>query len=210
MEVDVLNMEGQKVSTVDLPSQIFEAPVNVDLMHQAFVRQMANARLGTHDTKTKNEVSGGGRKPWKQKGTGRARQGSTRSVQWVGGGRVHTPHPRDYRQSMPRKMRRAALCSALSAKAAERGIVMLEELTLPEPKTRLMAQALTRLVGDASALVLIPEQSETYEPVVRSTSNLPEAKTVLASYLNIRDLLKYDKIVIPVKALDVLTSFLGR
>jgi large subunit ribosomal protein L4 len=210
MEVDVLNMEGQKVSTVDLPSQIFEAPVNVDLMHQAFVRQMANARLGTHDTKTKHEVSGGGRKPWKQKGTGRARQGSTRSVQWVGGGRVHTPHPRDYTLSMPRKMRRAALCSALSAKAAESGIVMLEELTLPEPKTRLMAQALVRLVGDASALVVIPDQNEAYEPVVRSTNNLPDAKTVLASYLNIRDLLKYDKIVIPLKALDVLTANLGR
>jgi len=210
MEVDVMNMEGQKVSTVDLPAQIFEAPVNVDLMHQAFVRQMANARLGTHDTKTKHEVAGGGRKPWKQKGTGRARQGSTRSVQWVGGGRVHTPHPRDYTQSMPRKMRRAALCSALSAKAAESGIVMLEELTLPEPKTRLMAQALVRLVGEASALVVIPEQGEAYEPVVRSTNNLPDAKTVLASYLNIRDLLKYDKIVIPLKALDVLTATLGR
>lgn len=210
MEVDVLNMDGQKVSTVDLPSRIFEVPVNVDLMHQAFIRQMANARLGTHDTKTRNEVSGGGRKPWKQKGTGRARQGSIRAVQWVGGGRVHTPHPRDYTLSMPRKMRRAALCSALSAKAAESGIVMLEELTLPEPKTRLMAQALDRLVGDASALVLVPDQNEAYEKVVRSTNNLPDAKTVMASYLNIRDLLKYDKIVIPLKALDVLTANLGR
>ena len=210
MEVDVLNMEGQKVSTVDLPSQIFEAPINVDLMHQAFVRQMTNARLGTHDTKTRNEVSGGGRKPWKQKGTGRARQGSTRSPQWVGGGRVHTPHPRDYTLSMPRKMRRAALCSALSAKAAESGIVMLEELTLPEPKTRLMAQALELLVGGASALVLIPEKNEAYSIVVRSTNNLPDAKTVLAGYVNIRDLLKYDKIVIPLKALDVLTANLGR
>lgn len=210
MEVDVLNMEGQKVSTVDLPAQIFEAPVNVDLMHQAFVRQMVNARLGTHDTKTRNEVSGGGRKPWKQKGTGRARQGSIRSIQWVGGGRVHTPHPRDYTLSLPRKMRRAALCSALSAKAAESGIVMLEELTLPEPKTRLMAQALDRLVGDASALVVIPSRTEPYDTVVRSTNNLPDAKTVLASYLNIRDLLKYDKVVIPLKALDVLTANLGR
>src|SRR5512139_2527199 len=117
MEVDVLNMEGQKVSTVDLPSVIFEAPINMDLMHQAYVRQMANARLGTHKTKTRGEVAGGGRKPWRQKGTGRARQGSTRSPQWVGGGRVHTPQPRDYSLKMPRKMRRAALCSALSAKA---------------------------------------------------------------------------------------------
>ena len=96
MEVDVLNMEGEKIRTVELPAQIFEAPINIDLMHQAFVRQMANARLGTHSTKTRGEVSGGGKKPWKQKGTGRARQGSNRAAQWVGGGKVHTPHPRDY------------------------------------------------------------------------------------------------------------------
>ena len=209
MEVDVLNMEGQKVSTVDLPSQIFEAPVNVDLMHQAFVRQMANARLGTRDTKTKNDVAGGGRKPWKQKGTGRARQGSTRSVQWVGGGRVHTPHQRDYTLSMPRKMRRAALCSALSVKAAESGIVMLEELTLPEPKTRLMAQALVRLVGDASVLILIPEKTADYDKVILSTNNLPETKTLYASYLNIRDLFGYEKLIVPLQALDVLETYLG-
>ncbi len=96
MEVDVLNMEGEKIRTVELPAQIFEAPINIDLMHQAYVRQMANARLGTHSTKTRGEVSGGGKKPWKQKGTGRARQGSTRAAQWVGGGKVHTPKPRDY------------------------------------------------------------------------------------------------------------------
>ena len=113
MEVDVLNMEGQKVRTVDLPASIFEAPINIDLMHQAYVRQMANARLGTHKTKRRGEVAGGGRKPWKQKGTGRARQGSTRAAQWVGGGKVHTPQPRDYTQAMPRKMRRAALRSAV-------------------------------------------------------------------------------------------------
>src|SRR5512137_103615 len=128
MEVDVFNMKGEKVRKVDLPAEIFEAPINVDLMHQAYVRQLANARLGTHDTKTRGEVSGGGRKPWKQKGTGRARQGSTRAPQWVGGGRVHTPHPRDYTLEMPRKMRRAALRSALSVKASEAGIVVVEEL----------------------------------------------------------------------------------
>ena len=107
MEVDVFNMRGEKVRTVELPAEIFEAPVNIDLMHQAYVRQMANARLGTHDTKTRSEVSGGGKKPWAQKGTGRARQGSTRAAQWKGGGKVHTSHPRDYTQSMPRQMRRA-------------------------------------------------------------------------------------------------------
>ena len=208
MEVDVLNMEGQKVRTVDLPAAIFEAPVNVDLMHQAYVRQMANARLGTHNTKGRSEVRGGGRKPWRQKGTGRARQGSIRAPQWVGGGKVHTPKPRDYSKDMPRKMRRAALRSALSQKAAEQGLVVLDALSLPEPKTRLMAQALDRLVGDASVLILIPEKAE-YELIIRSSNNLPDAKTLLANYLNIRDLLGYEKVILPVKALDVLVSYLG-
>ena len=103
MEVDVLNMEGQKVSSIELSAAIFEAPINIDLMHQAFVRQMANARLGTHSTKGRSQVAGGGRKPWRQKGTGRARQGSIRAAQWVGGGKIHTPKPRDYSKSMPRK-----------------------------------------------------------------------------------------------------------
>src|SRR5512140_2167308 len=114
MKVDVLDLEGKKLREVELPSAVFEAPINVDLMHQAYVRQMANARLGTHDTKTRAEVSGGGRKPWKQKGTGRARQGSTRAPQWKGGGKAHTPHPHKYTQAMPRQMRRAALRSALT------------------------------------------------------------------------------------------------
>jgi large subunit ribosomal protein L4 len=209
MEVNVLNMDGQKVRSVVLPPEIFEAPINVDLMHQAYVRQMANARLGTHSTKTRAEVSGGGRKPWRQKGTGRARQGSIRSPQWVGGGKVHTPKPRDYSQDMPRKMRRAALRSALSVKAAEDNIVVVEELVLPEPKTRLMAEALNRLVGSTSALILIPDNNGGYESVVRSANNLPEAKTLLANYLNIRDLLGYDKVVLPLKALDVLAAYLG-
>src|SRR5512139_3938535 len=142
MKVDVFNIEGKKLREVELPSAIFEAPINVDLMHQAYVRQMANARLGTHSTKGRSDVSGGGKKPWRQKGTGRARQGSTRAAQWVGGGKVHTPRPRDYSQAMPIKMRRAALRSALSAKAADAGIVVLDELKLAEPKTRLVAQAL--------------------------------------------------------------------
>ena len=111
MKVDVLNMKGEKVKTVELPAEIFEAPVNIDLMHQAYTRQMANAHLGTHETKVRGEVAGGGRKPWKQKGTGRARQGSTRAAQWKGGGKIFTPHPRKYVQAMPVKMRRAALRS---------------------------------------------------------------------------------------------------
>lgn len=208
MLVDVLNMDGQKVSTVELSPAIFEAPVAVDLMHQAYTRQMANARLGTHDTKTRNEVAGGGRKPWRQKGTGRARQGSTRSPIWVGGGKVHTPHPRSYEQSMPKKMRRAAVRSALSVKAAEANIVVVDRLAVAEPKTRLMAKALSVLAGDGSALILIPKK-ETYEDVVRSTNNIPDAKILLANYLNIRDLLQYDKLIVPVEVLDVISANFG-
>ena len=209
MKVDVFDMEGKKVKQVELPAAVFEAPINVDLMHQAYIRQMANARLGTHKTKTRSEVAGGGRKPWRQKGTGRARQGSTRAVQWKGGGRVHTPRPCSYEQAMPKKMRRAALRSALSAKAAEAGIVVVDEIALSEPKTRLMANALDKLVGASSALVLLPEKDQTYDTVMRSADNLAGTKVLLASYLNIRDLLGYNKVVLPLKALDVLAAHLG-
>jgi large subunit ribosomal protein L4 len=209
MNVDVFNMEGKKVDAVELPAEIFEAPVNVDLMHQAYVRQMANARLGTHSTKTRSEVRGGGRKPWRQKGTGRARQGSIRAAQWVGGGKIHTPKPRNYSKKMPRKMRQAALRSALSAKAAEEAIVVLDVLSLPEIKTQLMAKAVDSLVGDASALIIIPEKNTAYDVVEISTRNLPEAKTLLVNYLNIRDLLGYDKLILPVQALDVISDHLG-
>jgi len=209
MEVDVLNMQGEKVRTVELSERIFTAPVNVDLMHQAYVRQMANARLGTHETKTRGEVAGGGRKPWSQKGTGRARQGSIRSAQWVGGGRVHTPHPRDYSLKMPRKMRRAALRSALSVKAAENAIIVLDELALSESKTRLAAEAINRLTGDTSVLVLVAQKDENSQAFARSVKNLPETKTLMANYLNIRDLLSYEKVIVPLAALDVLDTYLG-
>lgn len=208
MEVDVFNMQGEKVRTVELPSRIFEANINVDLMHQAYTRQMANARLGSHDTKTRGDVSGGGKKPWKQKGTGRARQGSTRAPHWVGGGRAHAPHPRSYVLQMPRKMRQAALRSALSVKAKENGIVILEEL-VADGKTKVMAQAVSKLVGVSTALILIPQKSAEYDLVVRSAGNLASAKTLLAGYLNIRDLLGYDKLIMPLAALEVVSSHLG-
>jgi large subunit ribosomal protein L4 len=209
MKVNVVNMQGQKVQSIDLPAEIFEAKVNVDLMHQAYVRQMANARLGTSDTKTRSEVSGGGHKPWRQKGTGRARQGSTRAPQWKGGGKVHTPHPRSYTQAMPKKMRRAALRSALSVKAAESGLIVLDQLVLSEAKSKVMTDSLTALVGDASVLILLPEKSPASEIVVRSTRNIPDAKTLNARYLNIRDLLSFDKVIMPLSALDVIKGYLG-
>ncbi|MCC6568603.1 MAG: 50S ribosomal protein L4 [Anaerolineales bacterium] len=209
MKVDVFNLEGKKLREVELPAAIFEAPINVDLMHQAYQRQLANARLGTHDTKVRGEVAGGGAKPWKQKGTGRARQGSRRAAQWVGGGRIHTPHPRSYEQRMPKKMRHAALRSALSVKAKEAGVVVVDELAISEPKTKVMMQALNNLVGDKSALVVLPQKDQSYEVAMRTIGNLEDAKVLLASYLNIRDLFNYDKLVLPVKAIDALTANLG-
>ena len=209
MKVDVLNLEGKKLREVELPAAIFEAPINVDLMHQAYVRQLANARLGTHDTKVRAEVAGGGAKPYKQKGTGRARQGSRRAAQWVGGGRIHTPHPRTYEQRMPKKMRQAALRSALSAKAAESGVVVVDELNLSEAKTRLVVDALKNLVGQSTALVVLPEKDQAYDTVMRSARNLSDTKILLAGYLNIRDLFGYDKVILPEKALDALVASLG-
>ncbi|MHB8135778.1 MAG: 50S ribosomal protein L4 [Anaerolineaceae bacterium] len=208
MQIDVVNIEGKKVKTVELPAAIFEAQINVNLMHQAFIRQLANARLGLHDTKTRNEVAGGGRKPWRQKGTGRARQGSIRAAQWKGGGRIHTPHPRSYEQTMPRKMRRAALRSALSVKASENSIVVVDSLSLPEAKTKVMAGVLNTLVGTDSVLVLIPEKAA-FEDVIRTSNNLPDTKVLLANYLNIRDLMKYQKIIFPLASLDVVQGYLG-
>ena len=209
MKVDVLNMDGKKVSELELPAALFEAPINVDLMHQAYTRQMSNARLGTHQTKLRGDVAGGGAKPWRQKGTGRARQGSRRAAQWVGGGRIHTPHPRSYEQRMPKKMRKAALRSALSAKAADQGVVLVDELKLDEPKTRVMVGKIAGLIGDATALIVMPEKDQAYDAAMRSSDNLADAKVLLASYLNIRDLLGFDKLILPVKALDALVASLS-
>jgi large subunit ribosomal protein L4 len=205
MEVDVFNMKGKVVRSVDLPAAIFKAPVRKDLMHQALVYQQANAHLGTHKTKGRGEVSGGGRKPWKQKGTGRARQGSTRAPQWRGGGKVHTPVPRSYTLHMPKQMRQAALRSALSAKFSEKAVVVVDRIALPRTNTQTMAKSLQLLAGTEDALVLLPERNEAIE---RSTRNLAKAKTLRAGYLNIRDLLKYEKVVLGLEALDQIQKWL--
>jgi len=206
MQVSLINMAGETVGQVELADAIFAAPVNKPLMHQAMVRQLANARLGTHKTKGRSEVAGGGRKPWRQKGTGRARQGSIRAAQWRGGGIIFGPTPRSYAQRMPRKMRRAALCSALSVKAAEDKIVVLDQLTMAAPKTREMALVLERLAVDSSALIVMPGEDWAVE---RSASNLPDVKLLRAHYLNVRDLLVYDYLVIPQAALALIEEILG-
>ena len=206
MQVPVYNVQGEQVSEAELRDDIFAVPVSEALMHQALVRQLANARLGTHKTKTRGEVAGGGRKPWRQKGTGRARQGSIRSPQWRGGGTVFGPTPRSYRQKMPRKMRRQALRSALSVKAAESQVVVVDGFELAEPKTTRILGILQNLGIDSSALILLPQRDEV---VLRSVHNLPKVRTLVAQYLNVRDLLKFDYILVPLDSLDVIEGILG-
>jgi large subunit ribosomal protein L4 len=210
MKLDVYTLQGKKLDKqAELPARIFEVPVNTDLMHQAFTRQMANARLGTHKTKTRSEVRGGGAKPWRQKGTGNARQGSRRAAQWVGGGKVHTPRPRDYSVEMPQKMRKAALRSALSAKAAGREIVLVDGFGLDEPKTKHVAAALKALAGEGSALLVYPQKDDNYGKVQRAGRNIPIFKALLANYLNVRDLLGYNTLILPLESIKVIESALG-
>lgn len=206
MQVPLMNMQGQQVGTIELPDAIFAAEINIPVMHQALVRQLANRRLGTHNTKTRSDVSGGGRKPWRQKGTGRARQGSIRAPHWRGGGVVFGPHPRSYEQRMPRKMRRLALRSALSVKAQEQQVVVLDDLHLEAPRTRAIADMLKALDIKRSALLLLPERHPNVE---LSARNLPHVKTLRAHYLNVRDLLGYETLVMPQQALAAIESFLG-
>jgi large subunit ribosomal protein L4 len=206
MQVPVYNVQGEQVSETELRDDIFAAPINEALMHQALVRQLANARLGTHKTKTRGEVSGGGRKPWRQKGTGRARQGSIRAPHWRGGGTVFGPQPRSYRQKMPRKMRRQALRSVLSVKAGESQVVLLDALEMAEPRTKEITSLLQNLGIRSSALILLPGRDET---ILRSVRNLPEVRTLVAQYLNVRDLLQYDYILVPLDSLAVIEGILG-
>ena len=209
MKVDVFNLKGERTDSIDLPEEIFAAKVNVDLMHQAYQRQMANARLGTHNTKRRGEVRGGGAKPWKQKGTGRARRGSMINAQSVGGGRIHTPKPRDYSQAMPQKMRRAALRSALTVVASDQKLDMVDNKELKDAKSADLAKALKALAGNSRALVLVPDKSEKSENLIKSGRNLVDAKLLQANYLNIRDLLSFEKIIIPLASLEVIKGYLG-
>ncbi len=205
MELPVYNMAGEQVSTFELPATIFEANINRDLMHQALVRQLANKRLGTHKAKTRSEVNRTTAKVYRQKGTGRARHGSRKAPIFVGGGVVHGPLPRKYTKQMPRKMRRAALCSALSVKAEQGDIVLLDQISMDAPKTKHIAGMMKSLTNGESVLLLLADRNEMVE---KSARNLTDVKTLRANYLNIRDLLGYSKIVMPLAALDVVSGFL--
>ena len=207
MLVPLKNMAGQEVGEVDLNDSVFAAPVNNSVMHQALTRQLANARLGTHSTKTRGEVAGGGRKPWRQKGTGRARQGSTRAPNWVGGGIVFGPTPRKYTQSLNKKMQRAAIRSALSAKAGSGQIVVLDKLAVDAPKTKTIISMLRALgVSEKRVLMVVSEKNSN---VQLSANNVPNLKTLLSGYLNVRDLLGYDVVVLATSALPKIEQWLA-
>ncbi len=203
MQLPVMDSAGREVSQVDLPPDIFAAKINVGLMHQAFVRQMANARQGSHNTRSRSEIRATGAKWYRQKGTGRARHGAQSAPIFVGGGLAHGPKPRDYSKKMPKKMRRGAIRSTLSALVRDEQLVLVDRLNIDSPSTKAMRGMLKTLIGDQSALiVLTAEQSA----VRKSVSNLPDAHSLVANYLNVRDLLKYDKVIMTVEALAVVTS----
>jgi large subunit ribosomal protein L4 len=206
MQVQVYNMSGEEVSSVELPADIFEAKINRDLMHQALVRQMANKRLGTHKAKGRSEINKSTRKIYRQKGTGNARHGSRRAPIFVGGGVAHGPLPRDYSKKMPRKMRRAALRSALTVKASSGDIVVLDKISMDAPKTKEIVLTMNRLAEGSSTLLLLAGHDKNVE---LSARNAVDVKALLANYLNIRDLLGYDKIVLPLDALETIESYLS-
>lgn len=206
MQVPVLDGNGKQVQTIELPADIFEAKINKGLMHQAYVRQMANARLGTHKVQRRGEVSRTSKKMYRQKHTGNARHGSRDATQFVGGGRPMGPRPRDYTLDMPKKMRRGAIRSALTALARDGQLVFVTELAISEAKTKEAKRVLNLLAGDNSKLVLI---TGTEEAVKRSVNNLEDAKTLNARYLNIRDLLTYDRVIVPLAALDIIKQIWG-
>jgi large subunit ribosomal protein L4 len=206
MKYEIVDLSGKKSGEIDLDESVWGIEPNIAVMHQALVMQLANARVGTADTKTRAEVRGGGRKPWRQKGTGRARQGSIRAPHWAGGGVVFGPHPRDYTQRMPKRMRRLAVRSALSAKLRDGRVTFVSNLTEIEPKTKAGIAAIKQLPEARSILILSPEKSENIE---RATGNLQDVKTILASYANVRDLLKYDRLVIIADAVPVIEGILA-
>lgn len=190
--VGLFNNEGQKVGDMELSEKVFGAKINADAVHQVVVALLANKRQGTQSTKTRTEVSGGGIKPWRQKGTGRARQGSIRAPQWIHGGIVFAPKPRDYRVSIPKAMRRTAMLSALSSKVAENEMVVLEDLKFDAPKTK-EAVKLLKAFDAKKALIVV---SESDENVYKSIRNIPGAAVIPANNINVYDILKYDKFII--------------
>ena len=191
--IDVYNVEGKKVSTVDLKDEIFGIEPNEAIVHSVLINFLANQRQGTQSTKTRSEVSGGGRKPWRQKGTGRARQGSIRAPQWIKGGIALGPKPRKYTYKVNKKEKRLAIKSVLSSKVIENQLVVIDELPFKEIKTTQMVNALTKNKIEGKTLIMLPEKNEA---VQKSARNIEGVKTTLVNTINVYDLLKYNKLVI--------------
>ena len=191
-KVAVYNMEGKEVDSIELNDSIFGVEINEHLVHMAVLQQLANKRQGTQKAKTRSEVRGGGRKPWRQKGTGHARQGSTRSPQWTGGGVVFAPTPRDYSFKLNKKEKRAALKSVLTSKVAENKFVVVDELKLDEIKTKKFVQVMNNLKVEKALVVL----NDMDEKVIASAANIPTVKTTQTNELNVFDVLKYDTVVV--------------
>jgi len=204
MQITVYDATAAATGTVELKDDVFGIEPNIPVMHQAHLRQLANARLGTSDTLTRGEVRGGGRKPWRQKGTGRARQGSTRSPQWRGGGVVFGPHPRSYDQKLPKKMRRLAIKSVLSAKAQDDQIVVVTGLAQMELKTKRMIELLAALpASQRSTLIVIgPDAEQT--GIYRAAGNLENVKIIRAGYVNVHDVLKHERLLLTTEAVETI------
>ncbi len=206
MIVDVHDKQGKVIATAELDDSVWGIEPNVPVMHQALLRQLANARLGTRDTKTRAEVRGGGSKPWRQKGTGRARQGSIRSPQWIGGGTVWGPHQRSFEQAMPRKMRRLAVRSALSAKVRDERLTVIDGLAEVEPRTKAMKDVIAALPESRSYLIVT---DGVVTPIRKSSGNLKNVWVVDARYLNVRDILKFDRLLVTREAIPVVEEILA-
>ena len=198
--VSVLNMEGKEVGTMELNDAVFGVNVNEHLVHMAVVQQLANNRQGTQKAKTRSEVRGGGRKPWRQKGTGHARQGSTRAPQWTGGGVVFAPTPRDYSFKMNKKEKRAALKSALTSKVQENKFIVVDELKFDEIKTKKFVEVMKNLNVEKALVVLNNNDVN----VVKSAANVPTVKTASAETINVFDILKYNTVVVTKAAVETI------
>jgi large subunit ribosomal protein L4 len=190
--LDLFNKEGQKVGDIQIDENIFGVEINADAIHQVVVAQLANKRQGTQSAKTRAEVRGGGIKPWRQKGTGRARQGSIRSPQWIHGGIVFAPKPRDYRVSVPKKMRRVAFKSALSAKVASNEMIVIDSLEFDSPKTKAMLEVLNAFNAKKTLIVV----AESNENIYKSARNIPGVQVLPVNNLNVYDILKYEKFIV--------------
>ena len=200
-KIDVYDIKGKKVSDVELADSVFGIEPNENIVHSVLVNYLANQRQGTQSTKTRAEVSGGGRKPWRQKGTGRARQGSIRAPQWIKGGIALGPKPRSYKYTVNKKEKRLAIKSVLSSKVIEKELTVVDKLELKEIKTKSMVKALTALKVEGKTLIIVPEKNTN---VVMSARNIEGVKTITANNINVFDLLKYNNLILPVDTVKKL------